>query len=373
MERQGRPMAPLAKIDRRAWITAAALSVGGRFGAAADAPGAPPSDPAGFECGPWNYLLFAPELTLSTERETATVAASLPIPQVDAAQYVVAVAESGNRPARRRKDARGLNHLAVFQGEVLPGSPLVVRRPCVVAVRSLHAPADAAERVDAARATGGVKPIDPDLKASLALSTSLGRGRMDIAARARVVAAGETNSVRVARRLYDDVLERLVYRRLHQFKGAAAAWDQGVGECGDYVAVFVALCRAVRIPARAVCGFSVEPDGYGLHVWAEFHTEGVGWIPCDLSYGDADGQPAAKEADRFFGWRPAERIAVARDFDLEFVGAPPLRLPILQEFAFRSQGPETPRTQFRVGGGPLGDEPPADAARRLARIAEDGV
>ncbi len=83
------------------------------------------------------------------------------------------------------------------------------------------------------------------------------------------------------------------------------------GACGQYNALFVAMCRSVGIPARAVAGFvgyrpwmrasdltkpfseldtMQSPDGlYGgqhyasmsPHVWSEFYLPNYGWIPAE--------------------------------------------------------------------------------------------
>ena len=65
------------------------------------------------------------------------------------------------------------------------------------------------------------------------------------------------------------------------------------GDCGGHSWVFIALCRALGIPARAVAG--VQPDYYqgrfistkdpGYHVWTEFYLPGYGWIQCDTATG----------------------------------------------------------------------------------------
>jgi transglutaminase-like putative cysteine protease len=86
------------------------------------------------------------------------------------------------------------------------------------------------------------------------------------------------------------------------------------GGCDQQHALFVALCRAVGIPARAVVGFvgwdpwineeylnlnlpselNLSPDGLAgtlyyvaamFHVWAEFYLAGYGWIPVEVTGG----------------------------------------------------------------------------------------
>jgi transglutaminase-like putative cysteine protease len=87
------------------------------------------------------------------------------------------------------------------------------------------------------------------------------------------------------------------------------------GSCAQYSILFVALCRAVGIPARSVSGCLIgessllytknprqaydfetqlSPDGLGGsvwfshasgHVWSEFYLPQMGWIPVDTTYG----------------------------------------------------------------------------------------
>lgn len=85
------------------------------------------------------------------------------------------------------------------------------------------------------------------------------------------------------------------------------------GSCNQYSVFFVAMCRAVGIPARSVSGFigwqpwikeedsraiykfetKLSPDGlagvqhYGAqfaHMWSEFYIPNYGWIPIDGTY-----------------------------------------------------------------------------------------
>jgi transglutaminase-like putative cysteine protease len=87
------------------------------------------------------------------------------------------------------------------------------------------------------------------------------------------------------------------------------------GACDQYSNLFIALCRAVGIPARAVVGFggwnpwikekdlklnlpielNLSPGGLSgtqyytammPHVWAEFYLAGYGWIPVEVTGGD---------------------------------------------------------------------------------------
>jgi transglutaminase-like putative cysteine protease len=58
------------------------------------------------------------------------------------------------------------------------------------------------------------------------------------------------------------------------------------GKCTDIHSVFVALCRAVGVPAREIFGIrqgkkEVEDITKWQHCWAEFFLPGYGWVPVD--------------------------------------------------------------------------------------------
>ena len=111
------------------------------------------------------------------------------------------------------------------------------------------------------------------------------------------------------------------------------------GGCDQYHNLFIALCRAVGIPARPVAGFlmgaswvkekdlqpylpletELSPEGLAgtqhliqsndammvmPHVWAEFYLPGCGWIPVDLNIG------------RAFGHLMVARLIMSKGFDV---------------------------------------------------------
>ena len=79
---------------------------------------------------------------------------------------------------------------------------------------------------------------------------------------------------------------------------------------------FIALSRAVGIPARFAIGASIPSarnsggiDGY--HCWAEFYTDGK-WWPVDISEGDK----CSSLSTYYFGHHPANRIELSRGRDI---------------------------------------------------------
>lgn len=119
----------------------------------------------------------------------------------------------------------------------------------------------------------------------------------------------------IARAAYDWVLDRTEYKLIEGFGGAAYCLDRGHGECGDYSALFVALCRAAGIPARPAVGFWADAvDGW--HCWAEFMLPSGHWIPVDPSIGDQ----SAQKRRRYFGGSDNRRVAVCKTCDVSLLG-----------------------------------------------------
>ena len=100
---------------------------------------------------------------------------------------------------------------------------------------------------------------------------------------------------------------------------AIYACDIGVGNCTDYHSYFMSLDRTMGIPARFHMGFLI-PSGEegkvgGYHCWADYHVEGKGWSPVDIS--EADKNPDKK--DYYFGTIDYDRLEMilGRDFILK--------------------------------------------------------
>ena len=133
------------------------------------------------------------------------------------------------------------------------------------------------------------------------------------------VVEGKTGDLVRARALYDHVIERMRYAKFGSGWGkgdAVYACDAGNGNCTDFHSYFIALARAVGIPARFAIGAAIPSarnaggvDGY--HCWAEFYTDGR-WGPIDISEADK----CAALGTYYFGHHPANRVEFTRGRDL---------------------------------------------------------
>ena len=141
---------------------------------------------------------------------------------------------------------------------------------------------------------------------------------------AKAVAGTQDNLMR-ARALYDRVLDDMRYKKTGEGWGqgdAMHACNARSGNCTDYHAYFIALARAVGIPARFAIGAAIASerdqggvDGY--HCWAEFYAEGK-WWPVDIS--EADKFSAL--STYYFGHHSANRVELSRGRDLVFEPGP---------------------------------------------------
>jgi transglutaminase-like putative cysteine protease len=136
---------------------------------------------------------------------------------------------------------------------------------------------------------------------------------------AKEVVKGKKGDLVRARALYDHVIDSMRYAKYGEGWGkgdAVYACDARTGNCTDFHSYFIALARAVGIPARFAIGAAIPSerneggiDGY--HCWAEFYADGK-WWPVDVSEGDK--YPSL--VTYYFGHHPANRFELSRGRDL---------------------------------------------------------
>lgn len=138
-------------------------------------------------------------------------------------------------------------------------------------------------------------------------------------ATAAEITAGKDQPLVKARALYDHLIDEMKYMKFGDGFGqgdAQRACNARSGNCTDYHAYFIALARAVGIPARFAIGASIPSDRDdggidGYHCWVEFYAEGK-WWPIDISEADK----YAPLATYYFGHHPANRLELSRGRDL---------------------------------------------------------
>lgn len=125
-----------------------------------------------------------------------------------------------------------------------------------------------------------------------------------IATTASQVVGEERNPYLMALRIHDFVAGTLSYDLDGEWDDAATVLKRGSGSCSEFTFVFVALARAVGLPARYTGGSIYLPHqerggffvDYYNHRWAEVYLPRYGWVPFDPTWDQRGaGQPVSRE------------------------------------------------------------------------------
>ncbi len=301
-------------------------------------------------------LRYGPAKTYRIEHEAvfsngdadlSSVEIWLPVPQSDHGQEVGKLTTSPETHVWR--DATATTGVAkLYQSERLPGHnkklSFLVRYE--LTTRAVHADRRALSEYAAREYTKNdlyKTYTRPEKKIELHLP--------EITAWAKAAKELDASPVKIARRAYDEVLQRTTYQLIDGFGGAEYCLKNGHGECGDYSALFVAYCRAAGVPARPAVGVWANQTN-GWHVWAEFLLPTGEWIPVDCSIGDQN----ARNREFYFGSLDDRRVAFCRTFDIQLTGVSPGHdfLEFVQAGAWwwhaRRIGQRRPSTTFEVRG-----------------------
>ncbi|HEY9633411.1 MAG TPA: transglutaminase domain-containing protein [Coleofasciculaceae cyanobacterium] len=111
----------------------------------------------------------------------------------------------------------------------------------------------------------------------------------------------ETNLLRKIYSIRNYVYDKLSYGIKPHIDTPDIALERGVGSCGEYLGVLLALGRLNGIACRTVGRYKcpAHPDRRGLplepdfnHVWMEFYIPGFGWLPMESNPDDTvEGGP----------------------------------------------------------------------------------
>lgn len=176
-------------------------------------------------------------------------------------------------------------------------------------------------------------PLDParvepyDTSSPEYLRNIISEGWLDISREVRLkaaeIAGNETNPCLKARAIYNWLAANLRYEYIEPAgRGATKTLKRLKGDCGEFSALFVAMCRSLSIPARTVTSNWMSSGG---HQWAEFLLPPYGWVPVDATVAnsflsDPDstvcqllkelGGFSSSDPDWFFGNLYSDRIIV---------------------------------------------------------------
>jgi len=112
----------------------------------------------------------------------------------------------------------------------------------------------------------------------------------DLVAKARELTAGISSNIEKAKLIQTYVVQH-VYLKIYwdaSLDKASITNELGYGTCMNSSRLYIALCRAVNIPARSVWGVVNAHDDIGgynnHHQWAEILDDSGYWHACDFGY-----------------------------------------------------------------------------------------
>ncbi len=154
----------------------------------------------------------------------------------------------------------------------------------------------------------------------------------EIVRQAAVEAVGsETNLLRQVLNIRDYVYDQLSYGIKPQIDPPDVVLERGVGSCGEYVGLLLALLRLNGIACRTIGRYKCPPyadrripqyPDYN-HVWLEFYVPGLGWVPMESNPDDI--QERGPYPLRFFmglAWYHVELGKGIRFESLRLAGVP---------------------------------------------------
>jgi len=176
-------------------------------------------------------------------------------------------------------------------------------------------------------------PANPDLQKFLASEPHLEVDSEPIQQMAAQISAG--NQVELVKQIHRHVTGHLKYVFIEDSRGALWAARSGRGDCNEYSSLFVALCRAKRIPARLAFGYSTSWTNTPRHAWAEAYLREYGWVPFDPSFNKQPfSDPAKLKPIYFYLSRDRTNPISQGGFEIRFAGDRPI---ITQTFTVNDQ------------------------------------
>jgi transglutaminase-like putative cysteine protease len=130
----------------------------------------------------------------------------------------------------------------------------------------------------------------------------------ELRAKAQEVAGDAKTLAEVNARLVAFVYGYIKDEYVPAYSNALEALHSGRGDCTEHSILYVAMARALGIPARVAVGIAYWPagGGFGWHAWAEIN-DGARWITVDPTW----NQPVADVTHvKLAGGGPAEQARI---------------------------------------------------------------
>ncbi len=210
------------------------------------------------------------------DKEAAAVTAHCILPATNRYQEVLDV-QIDPEPSETHVDALGQEVISVPLGPIPPGESRAVRVMIWTRLKPVNVPLLAAP-------AAGLE-LRPEIRDAL-----LEDGFLLNLAKLRPIAekaiGRAATDVDKARKLFEYMSKNCQYGVDEHILSADAILGGKPASCSELAYTYIGLCRSVGIPARVVSAY-VNREGaapstdWQTHRWAEFFSEGFGWVPAD--------------------------------------------------------------------------------------------
>jgi transglutaminase-like putative cysteine protease len=143
---------------------------------------------------------------------------------------------------------------------------------------------------------------------------------------AKIAIGSETNLLRQVYSIRNYVYDKLAYGIKPHIDPPDLVLKRGIGSCGEYLGLLLALCRLNGIACRTVGRYKCPGDPFKRnlplqpdynHVWMEFYLPGYGWLPMESNPDDLfEGGPYPTRFFMGLSWYHAE---MAKDTSFELI------------------------------------------------------
>jgi hypothetical protein len=233
-------------------------------------------------------IVFSGEIRLTGETKQLTY--TQPLPATDDAQDIVSVEVEGHpEPAHEtveREDGRSVELVWTDP----PAGELSYSITVTVDRHSFDTPIESDERGSAKKLLVPGPLTKPDAAVKKQARKLAEDASSDLEA-----------ALRIALWIHDNVEYDPHYSQDKKDKTVAKVMEVRRGTCDELSHLFIAMCRAVGIPAREVSGLAFTGESWGFHSWSEIRL-GDRWVPVDATNAQV-------------GFVDALHVAFARDRD----------------------------------------------------------
>ena len=150
---------------------------------------------------------------------------------------------------------------------------------------------------------------------------------------AKSAIGSETNLLRQVYSIRNYVYDKLAYGIKPHIDTPDIVIKRGVGSCGEYLGLLLALCRLNGIACRTVGRYKCPDDPLKQniplqpdfnHVWMEFYLPGYGWLPMESNPDDLfEGGPYPTRFFMGLAWYHAE---MAKDISFETISSKGIKI-----------------------------------------------